>query len=61
MGKDGVRLSLARNAAVKGKASVMIFSLEMAKEQLTQRLLSMESKVDLQTLKTGRLERRGLG
>ena len=33
-------------------------SLEMAKEQLTQRLLSMESKVDLQTLKTGRLERR---
>ena len=58
MGKTAFALSLARNAAVKGKASVMIFSLEMAKEQLTQRLLSMESKVDLQTLKTGRLERR---
>ena len=57
MGKTAFALSLARNAAVKGKASVMIFSLEMAKEQLTQRLLSMESKVDLQTLKTGRLER----
>lgn len=58
MGKTAFALSMARNAAVKGKASVMIFSLEMAKEQLTQRLLSMESKVDLQTLKTGRLERR---
>ena len=58
MGKTAFALSLARNAAVKGKASVMIFSLEMAEEQLTQRLLSMESKVDLQTLKTGRLERR---
>lgn len=58
MGKTAFALSLARNAAVRGKASVMIFSLEMAKEQLTQRLLSMESKVDLQTLKTGRLERR---
>ena len=58
MGKTAFALSLARNAAVKGKASVTIFSLEMAKEQLTQRLLSMESKVDLQTLKTGRLERR---
>ena len=58
MGKTAFALSLARNAAVKGKASVMIFSLEMAKEQLTQRLLSMESKVDLKTLKTGRLERR---
>ena len=58
MGKTAFALSLARNAAVQGKASVMIFSLEMAKEQLTQRLLSMESKVDLQTLKTGRLERR---
>ena len=36
----------------------MIFSLEMAKEQLSQRLLSMESKVEMQKLKTGRLERR---
>ena len=58
MGKTAFALSLARNAAVKGNASVMIFSMEMAKEQLTQRLLSMESKVELQSLKTGRLERR---
>jgi replicative DNA helicase len=58
MGKTAFALTLALNAAVKGKASVMVFSLEMAKEQLTQRLLSMESKVDMQTLKTGKLERR---
>lgn len=58
MGKTAFALSLARNAAVKGGASVMIFSMEMAKEQLSQRLLSMESKVELQKLKTGKLERR---
>ena len=58
MGKTAFALSLALNAAVKGRASVMMFSLEMSKEQLGQRLLSMESKVDMQSLKTGKLERR---
>ena len=58
MGKTAFALSLALNAAVKGGASVMVFSLEMSKEQLGQRLLSMESKVSMQNLKTGRLERR---
>ena len=58
MGKTAFALSIARNAAVKAGASIMIFSMEMAKEQLSQRLLSMESKVELQKLKTGKLERR---
>lgn len=58
MGKTAFALSLGLNAAVKGHASVMMFSLEMSKEQLGQRLLSMESKVDMQKLKTGRLDRR---
>ena len=58
MGKTAFALSLALNAAIKGGASVMVFSMEMAKEQLGQRLLSMESKVEMQKLKTGRLERR---
>lgn len=58
MGKTAFALSLALNAAVKGNASVMVFSMEMSKEQLGQRLLSMESKVPMQSLKTGRLERR---
>ena len=35
----------------------MIFSMEMSKEQLGQRLLSMESRIDMQSLKTGNLER----
>lgn len=58
MGKTAFALSLALNAAVKGGASVMVFSMEMSKEQLGQRLLAMESKVEMQKLKTGRLERR---
>ncbi|MBQ6495841.1 MAG: replicative DNA helicase [Firmicutes bacterium] len=57
MGKTSFALSLALNAAIKGKASVMFFSMEMAKEEIGQRLLSMESKVDMQKLKTGRLDR----
>ncbi len=58
MGKTAFALSVAQQAAIKGKASVMIFSLEMSKEQLGQRLLSMESRIDMQALKTGKLERR---
>lgn len=58
MGKTAFALSLALNAAVKGSASVMIFSMEMSKDQLGQRLLSMESKVSMQSLKTGKIERR---
>ncbi|MDO4869124.1 MAG: replicative DNA helicase [Bacillota bacterium] len=58
MGKTAFALSLALNAAIKGRASIMLFSMEMAKEQLGQRLLAMESKVDMQKLKTGKLDRR---
>ena len=57
MGKTSFALSLALNAATKGKASIMFFSMEMAKEEIGQRLLAMESKVDMQKLKTGSLER----
>jgi len=57
MGKTSFALSLALNAATKGKASIMFFSMEMAKEEIGQRLLAMESKVDMQKLKTGNLER----
>lgn len=58
MGKTAFALSVAQQAAIKGNASVMIFSMEMSKEQLGQRLLSMESRIEMQTLKTGKLERR---
>ena len=58
MGKTAFALTVALNAAIKGNASVLIFSMEMAKEQLGQRLLAMESRVDMQSLKQGKLERR---
>ncbi|MBP3385044.1 MAG: replicative DNA helicase [Firmicutes bacterium] len=58
MGKTAFALSVAQGAAIKGSASVMIFSMEMSKEQLGQRLLSMESRIEMQSLKTGKLERR---
>jgi len=46
LGKSSLALSIARNAAVEQGAQVAFFSLEMAKEQLVQRLLSSESEVD---------------
>jgi len=58
MGKTAFALTVALNASVKGNASVLIFSMEMAKEQLGQRLLAMESRVDMQSLKKGKLQRR---
>jgi replicative DNA helicase len=49
-------LSLAHNTAVKYQRSVAIFSLEMSKEQLAQRLLSMDAGIDQQRLRTGWIE-----
>ena len=49
-------LSLAHNAAVQYQNSMAIFSLEMSKEQLVQRLLSMDASVDQQRLRTGWIE-----
>ena len=57
MGKTAFVLNIAQNAAVKSGATVLIFSLEMAKAQLGQRLLAMESRVEMQKLKTGNIER----
>jgi replicative DNA helicase len=55
MGKTAFSLNLAHNVAVQAKESVLIFSLEMSKEQLVDRLLSMESGVDAWALRTGNL------
>ena len=57
MGKTAFALNIAQNAAVKGGAHVLIFSLEMSKEQLGQRLLAMESRVDMENIKKGKLTR----
>jgi len=53
VGKTAFALNLAKNMATVGEASVGIFSLEMSKEQLIQRLLCMESLVDLQKVRRG--------
>jgi replicative DNA helicase len=55
MGKTAFVLNLAHNIAVHAKESVLIFSLEMSKEQLVDRLLSMQSGVDAWALRTGNL------
>ncbi|MCW1908217.1 MAG: replicative DNA helicase [Candidatus Saccharibacteria bacterium] len=55
MGKTALVLNLALNIAVDAKAPVLIFSLEMSKEQLVDRMLSRESSVDAWALRTGNL------
>lgn len=55
MGKTALVLNLALNIAVDAKAPVLIFSLEMSKEQLVDRMLSRESGVDAWALRTGNL------
>lgn len=58
MGKTSFALCLAQNAALKGRAGVMIFSLEMAASQIGERMLSMEAGIELSKLRTGNLSRR---
>ncbi len=56
MGKTAFALNIAQNVAFRQKKCVAIFSLEMSKEQLVNRMFSLESNVDAQKLRTGRLE-----
>lgn len=56
MGKTALGINIATNAAIKANASVAIFSLEMSKEQLAQRMISSISHVNLQNIISGRLE-----
>lgn len=55
MGKTAFVLNLAQHMAFKKDHAVAIFSLEMSKEQLVNRMLSLESHVDAQKIRTGRL------
>ncbi|NLF02129.1 MAG: replicative DNA helicase, partial [Anaerolineales bacterium] len=54
VGKTSLLLSVARNAARHGK-NVAIFSLEMSAEQIVQRLVSVETGIDSQRLRLGRI------
>lgn len=55
MGKTAFVLNIAQYVAFKKKLTVAIFSLEMSKEQLVNRMFSLESSVDAQKLRTGQL------
>ena len=55
MGKTALALNITANAAVKHDTPVAIFSLEMGKEQLVQRMLCSEARVDAHKLRTGYL------
>ncbi len=55
MGKTALALNLAHNVAVQASQPVLMFSLEMSKEQLVDRMLAMESGVDAWALRTGNL------
>ena len=56
IGKSSLALSLAHNTALKYRNSIAVFSLEMSKDQLAQRLLSMDARIDQQRLRTGIIE-----
>lgn len=55
MGKSAFALSIAAHAAIREKVPVAIFSLEMSRDQLVDRLIAMESGVDAWKLRTGNL------
>lgn len=60
MGKTSFALSIARNAACSHGYPVLVFSLEMSAQQLAERLLCSEARVDSTALRRGQLQRQDL-
>lgn len=60
MGKTAFALNIATNAAVRSNVPVAIFSLEMSKEQLVNRILSSETMIDSNKIRTGKIEEEDL-
>lgn len=56
MGKTAFCLNIATHVALQDKKPVLIFSLEMSKEQLVQRMLCSEAEVDAQRIRTGEIQ-----
>ena len=56
MGKSAFALNIATHAAVRGKVPVAIFSLEMSKEQMANRILCSEAMVDSAKVRTGKID-----
>lgn len=59
MGKTSLALDIVRHIGVKEKTPVGVFSLEMSKDQLVDRLLAAEADVDMWRMRTGRLSDEG--
>ena len=59
VGKSSLALDIARNIAVNQKNVVGLFSLEMPKEQIVERLLASEGNIDFQLMRKGQLEHKG--
>ena len=55
MGKSTLAMNIAHNVATKGNQAVLVFSLEMSKEQLVDRLLAAEAGIDAWNIRTGNL------
>ena len=55
MGKSGLGLCMAANLGVRNQVPVALFTLEMSKSEVTQRMMCSEAKVESQRLRTGRL------
>ena len=55
MGKTGFMLTVLRNAALRAKKRIAMFSLEMSNEQLVHRLISQQTGISTQKLRTGKL------
>ncbi len=53
MGKTALALNIARNAAIDANTPVVVFSIEMSKEQLSMRMLCSEARVDSSRLRSG--------
>ncbi len=58
MGKTAFALNIGQNAAIRNKVPVAIFSLEMSKVQLVQRILCSEAEIDAQRVRTGDIQPR---
>ncbi|KKT85973.1 MAG: Replicative DNA helicase [Parcubacteria group bacterium GW2011_GWC1_45_9] len=59
IGKSSLALDIARNAATREKIPVGIFSVEMSKDQIIDRLVAAEANVDLWKIRTGNLSEKG--
>ena len=55
MGKTAFAMNIVEEAAIRGKLSVIVFSMEMPAEQLTMRMLSSLGRIDQQKVRTGQL------